>query len=187
MFYQQELTQEQSESLISILKSRFETNQNRHPNLSWDVIEDRLKNHPKKLWSLNEMERTGGEPDVMGLEKTTDAFAFYDFSKESPIGRRSLCYDREGLESRKDHPPKNSAIAMAEEMGIDLLTEEDYRALQKLSAVDSKTSSWLKTPSEIRKLDGAVFGDFRFGRVFVYHNGPQSYYAGRGFRGVLKI
>lgn len=187
MDYQQELTQEQSESLISILKSRFETNQNRHPNLSWDTIEERLKNHPKKLWSLNEMERTGGEPDVMGHEKTTDAFVFCDFSKESPSGRRSLCYDREGLESRKDHAPKNSAIDMAEQMGIALLTEEDYRYLQNFGACDSKTSSWLKTPSEIRKLDGAVFGDFRFGRVFVYHNGPQSYYAGRGFRGVLKI
>ncbi|HUH29744.1 DUF4256 domain-containing protein [Gelidibacter sp.] len=187
MDYQQELSQEQSEALISILKSRFETNQNRHPNLRWAAIEKRLKNSPKKLWSLNEMERIGGEPDVMEQNSTMGEFVFCDFSEETPSGRRSLCYDRKGLESRRDHRPKNSAIDMAEEMGIDLLTEEDYRCLQNFGAFDSKTSSWLKTPSDIRQWDGAIFGDFRFGHVFVYHNGPQSYYAGRGFRGVLKI
>ena len=182
-----QLSKGHTESLIKILKSRFETNPFRNPKLDWVPIEFRLRKYPNKLWSLNEMDRTGGEPDVMEQEKTTGAFIFFDCSPESPSGRRSLCYDRQGLESRKDHRPESSAVDRAKEMGIDLLTEADYRSLQKRITVDSKTSSWLKTPPQIRKLGGAIFGDFRFAQVFIYHNGPQSYYAGRGFRGSLKI
>lgn len=181
------LTKDQSDGLIRILKTRFETNRNRHPNLKWTAIEERLRKQPHKLWSLNEMERTGGEPDVMERNDLADKIVFYDFSEESPKGRRSLCYDREALESRKNHPPKASAVDMAHQMGIELLTEDDYHRLQKFGPFDLKTSSWLKTPSDIRKVDGSIFGDYRFGRVFIYHNGAQSYYAGRGFRGLLKI
>lgn len=187
MASQHNLTHEQSETLIGILKTRFEANQNRHQDLKWSKVEARLKQLPAKLWSLYEMERTGGEPDVVGHNVKTGEIVFYDCSEESPKGRRSTCYDREGLESRKEHPPKHTAIDMANEMGVDLLTEDQYRALHKLGTFDSKTSSWLKTPSEIRKLGGAIFADFRYGHVFVYHNGAQSYYAARGFRASLKI
>lgn len=179
------LTTEESEKLINILKTRFKKNIDRHKKLEWSDIEKRLKEKPEKLWSLNEMERTGGEPDVVGFD--TDAYIFYDCSAESPKGRRSVCYDREGLESRKKFKPKNNAVDMATAMGIELLTEEEYRALQQLGTFDSKTSSWIKTPSNIRKLGGALFGDYRFETVFIYHNGAQSYYAGRGFRGSIKI
>lgn len=187
MANQHALTQQQSEDLISVLKSRFEGNPNRHPHLDWLDVESRLKKHPGKLWSLQEMERTGGEPDVVGKDKKSDAFLFMDCSDESPKGRRSLCYDGEGLESRKEHPPKNSAMDMADAMGVNLLTEDDYRDLQELGTFDSKTSSWLKTPSDIRKKGGAIFADFRYGHVFIYHNGAQSYYAGRGFRASLHL
>lgn len=155
--------------------------------MKWSAVEERLKRYPCKLWTLNEMERTGGEPDVVDHDIETGEYIFYDCSEESPKARRSLCYDREGLDSRKDHRPKSSAIDMANEMGVALLTEEDYRALQKLGTFDSKTSSWLKTPADIRKLGGAIFADFRFGRVFVYHNGAPSYYGGRGFRASLTV
>ena len=181
------LTSAESESLIGTLKTRFEANKNRHINLKWSAIEKRLMLHPEKLWSLHEMERTGGEPDVVVNGNSTGEVVFYDCSEESPKGRRSLCYDREGLESRKEHPPKHTAIDVANDMGVNLFTEEDYRTLQKLGAFDLKTSNWLKTPSDIRKLGGAIFADFRFGHVFVYHNGAQSYYAGRGFRASLSI
>lgn len=187
MANQHPLTQAASESLIRTLKIRFEANQNRHVNLEWSTVEERLMLYPEKLWSLHEMERTGGEPDVVALENTTGEVVFYDCSEESPKGRRSVCYDREGLESRKEHPPKNTAIDMANNMGVNILTEADYRILQNLGPFDLKTSSWLKTPSDIRELGGAIFADFRFGHVFVYHNGAQSYYAGRGFRASLKI
>lgn len=182
-----ELTAEQSIALISVLKDRFSQNIKRHPNLEWGKILAKLDANPEKLWSLNEMERTGGEPDVIGYDKTTDEYLFYDCSAESPKDRRSVCYDQEALESRKEHKPKNSALEMASEMGIELLTEENYSALQQHGNFDTKTSSWIKTPSEIRKLGGAIFADFRYGKVFVYHNGAESYYAARGFRGSLKI
>lgn len=187
MAKQQLLTQAQSEILLETLKARFESHQHRHKYLDWSVVEKRLKLHPEKLWSLYEMDRTGGEPDVVDHDKTTGAVVFYDCSEESPKDRRSVCYDREGLESRKDHPPKHTAIDMANEMGVELLNEAEYRILQKLGAFDLKTSSWLKTPSDIRKLGGAIFADFRYGHVFVYQNGAQSYYAVRGFRASLKI
>lgn len=177
----------QREELIRILKARFEKHKSRHNDLEWDKVQARLEANPEKLWTLSEMERTGGEPDVVGYDEKTGEYIFYDCSPESPAGRRSLCYDREALESRKEHKPKNSAVGMAAEMGIELLTEEQYRALQKLGEFDTKTSSWLKTPSEIRKLGGAIFGDRRYGRVFVYHNGAESYYAARGFRGALRV
>src|SRR5688572_18164581 len=178
-----ELPPKQREELLKALKDRFEKNMSRHKGLEWDKVQAKLKATPEKLWSLNEMERTGGEPDVVGHDKKTGEYIFYDCSAESPAGRRSLCYDREGLESRKEHRPENSAIDLAAEMGIELLTEEQYRELQKLGKFDAKTSSWLKTPPDIRKLGGAIFADFRFGTVFVYHNGAQSYYGGRAFRG----
>ncbi|SHF82194.1 Protein of unknown function [Flavobacterium fluvii] len=182
------LTAEQSLALLSVLKERFEKNVNRHKGLEWAKIQSKLETtNPEKLWSLNEMERTGGEPDVVGYDKTTNEYFFYDCSAESPKDRRSFCYDREALESRKEHKPKNSAVAMASEMGIELLTEEQYRELQQLGNFDTKTSSWIKTPAEIRKLGGAIFSDFRYGNVFVYHNGAESYYAARGFRGLLKV
>lgn len=181
------LTQSQHEELIKILKVRFEKNMSRHKGIEWNKVENRLEANPEKLWSLNEMEITGGEPDVVDFDKTTNEYIFYDCSAESPKGRRSVCYDREGLESRKEHKPKNNAIDMAAAMNIELLNEEQYKALQKLGNFDVKTSSWLKTPSDIRKLGGAIFADFRYGNVFVYHNGAQSYYAARGFRGVLKV
>lgn len=182
-----ELSREQREELLSALQVRFMKNTSRHKGLDWSKVQAKLHASTEKLWSLGEMEKTGGEPDVVGKDKKTDEYIFYDCSSESPKGRRSICYDREGLESRKEHKPKNNAIDMAAAMGIELLTEEQYRALQQLGNFDTKTSSWLKTPSEIRKLGGAIFADFRFGNVFVYHNGAQSYYAGRGFRGILRV
>jgi hypothetical protein len=182
-----ELSPEQHEELLSALKVRFEKNMNRHKGLEWAKVQAKLEANPEKLWSLNEMERTGGEPDVVGHDKTTGETIFYDCSTESPKGRRSLCYDREALESRKEHKPENNAMDMAAAMGIELLIEEQYRELQKLGNFDAKTSSWLKTPSEIRKLGGAIFADFRYDHVFVYHNGAESYYAARGFRGSLRV
>src|SRR5438132_10340822 len=182
-----DLSPEQREELLGALKARFEKNMNRHKGLEWAKVQAKLKAHPEKLWSLNEMERTGGEPDVVGFDKKTGEYIFYDCSAESPKGRRSVCYDGEALESRKEHKPKNNAIDMASAMGIDLLTEEQYRELQKLGNFDTKTSSWVKTPADIRKLGGAIFGDRRFGHVFVYHNGAESYYAGKPFRGSLRV
>ncbi len=184
-----ELSLLESESFLSILQLRFEQNMNRHKGIEWKSIQTKLNlpANKAKLWSLNEMEKTGGEPDVVGFDKTTGEYNFNDCSTESPNGRRSICYDREGLDSRKEFKPKNNAIDMASDMGIELLTEEAYRALQKLGNFDSKTSSWLQTPPAIRKLGGAIFADFRFGHIFVYHNGAQSYYGGRGFRGSLKV
>ncbi len=182
-----ESSPQQEEELFRTLKARFEENRNRHKGLEWDEVRERLEKKREKLWSLSEMERTGGEPDVVGYDKETGEYVFYDCSPESPTGRRSLCFDREGLESRKEHKPQNNAIDLAASMGIELLTEEQYRELQALGEFDTKTSSWLKTPSGIRKLGGAIFGDFRYGNVFVYHNGAQSYYAARGFRGVLRV
>lgn len=173
--------------LISNLQSRFEKNKKRHDNIEWAKVQAKLEAQPEKLWSLNEMEKTGGEPDVIGFDTDTNQYIFCDCSLESPKGRRSLCYDREALESRKEYKPVNSAIDVAKEMGIELLTEEQYHELQKHGNFDTKTSSWLATPIEVRKLGGAIFGDWRFGRVFVYHNGAESYYAARGFRGILKI
>ena len=199
-----ELSPEQREELLRALKARFEKNMNRHKGLEWTKVQAKLEANNEKLWSLNEMERTDGEPDVAGYDKKTGEYIFYDCSAESPKGRRSVCYDHEALESRKEHKPKNSAIDMAADMGIEILNEEQYRVLQKLGksasparsessetrragGFDMKTSSWLKTPSEIRKLGGAIFGDWRYGNVFVYHNGAESYYAARGFRGLLRV
>jgi hypothetical protein len=182
-----ELSPEQHEELLSALKARFEKNMNRHQGLEWAKVQALLEANTEKLWSLIEMERTGGEPDVVGHDKTTGEYIFFDCSAESPKGRRSLCYDREALESRKKHKPENNAIDMAAAMGIELLTEEQYRKLQKLGNFDTKTSSWVKTPADIRKLGGAIFADFRYGNVFVYHNGAESYYAARGFRGSLRV
>ena len=181
------LSSKQIEDLFKILKTRFEKNMNRHNTIEWNKVEAKLKKNTDKIWSLNEMERTGGEPDVVGYDKKTGEYIFYDCSTESPNGRRSLCYDREALEARKENKPKDSALNMATAMGIDLLTEEQYRELQKLGEFDLKTSSWVKTPSEIRKLGGAIFCDRRYDNVFTYHNGAESYYASRGFRGVLKV
>ena len=182
-----ELPPAQREELLRALKARFEKNMNRHKGLEWAKVQARLEANTEKLWSLNEMERTGGEPDVVGQDKKTGEYIFFDCSAESPKGRRSVCYDREALESRKEHKPKNSAMDMAAAMGIELLTEEQYRELQKLGDFDTKTSSWVKTPADIRKLGGALFCDRRYGRVFVYHNGAESYYAARGFRGSLRV
>lgn len=181
------LSQERREELLRALKARFEKNMNRHQGLAWAKVQAKLEANTEKLWSLNEMERTGGEPDVVGHDTTAGETIFYDCSTESPQGRRSCCYDRKGLESRKEHQPENNAIDMAAAMGIELLTEEQYRELQKLGSFDTKTSSWVKTPSEIRNLGGALFADFRYGNVFVYHNGAQSYYGARGFRGTLRV
>jgi hypothetical protein len=181
------LSADQTETLLSLLKTRFNKNMNRHPGIEWNTIQSRLEAHPEKLWSLNEMERTGGEPDVVDYDTVTDEFVFYDCSAESPKGRRSLCYDREALESRKEYKPENNAIDMASTMGIELLDEAQYRKLQQYGNFDTKTSSWLKTPDAIRKLGGAIFADYRYGNVFVYHNGAESYYAVRGFRGSLKV
>jgi hypothetical protein len=177
----------QREELLSALKTRFEKNMNRHKDLEWAKVQAKLEANTEKLWSLSEMERTGGEPDVVGHDKKTGEYIFYDCSAESPKGRRSVCYDREGLESRKEHKPENNAIDMAAAMGIDLLAEEQYRELQKLGDFDTKTSSWVKTPSDIRKLGGAIFCDRRYDKVFLYHNGAESYYAARGFRGSLRV
>ena len=182
-----ELSSGQREELISALKARFEKNMNRHKGLEWAKVQAKLEANPKKLWSLNEMERTGGEPDVVGHDKRTGEYIFYDCSAESPKGRRSVCYDREALESRKEHKPENNAIDMAAAMGIEILTEGQYRELQKLGKFDTKTSSWIETPSDIRKLGGAIFADYRYGNVFVYHNGAESYYGARAFRGSLRV
>ncbi|EMN02579.1 DUF4256 domain-containing protein [Leptospira noguchii] len=182
-----ELVSEQREELLIILKDRFTKNMNRHQDLEWTKIKTKLETNSEKLWSLNEMERTGGEPDVVAYDQKTDEYIFYDCSAESPKGRRSVCYDQEALESRKEHKPKDNALDMATSMGIEILTEEQYRELQKLGKFDTKTSSWIKTPSDIRKLGGAIFADFRYGHVFVYHNGAESYYAVRGFRGSLRV
>lgn len=181
------LSLEQKEDLIQILKTRFQKNANRHPGLEWDKVLVRLEAQPEKLWSLNEMEQTGGEPDVIGQDKNTGEFIFADCSAESPKGRRSYCYDRAAWESRKEYKPENNVIDVAAEMGIELLTEEQYRQLQQLGKFDLKTSSWVKTPEEIRKLGGALFCDRRYNQVFLYHNGAESYYAARGFRGLLKV
>jgi Protein of unknown function (DUF4256) len=182
-----ELSSKQYEELLSTLKARFEKNMNRHKGLEWAKVQAKLEANKEKLWSLNEMERTGGEPDAVGHDKKTGEYIFYDCSAESPQGRRSVCYDRKALESRKEHKPANNAIDMAAAMGIELLTEEQYRELQKLGNFDTKTSSWVKTPVEIRKLGGALFCDRRYGNVFVYHNGAESYYAARAFRGSLRV
>jgi len=182
-----ELSAEQREELLTALKARFEKNMNRHKGLEWAQVQAKLEGKAEKLWSLNEMERTGGEPDVVGLDKKTGEYVFYDCSAESPKGRRSVCYDREALESRKEHKPENNVIDMAAAMGIQLLTEEQYRELQKLGNFDTKTSSWVKTPSEIRKLGGALFCDRRYDTVFVFHNGAECYYAARAFRGSLRV
>lgn len=183
----QELSPEQCEELLKTLKARFEKHVKRHAGLAWANVQAKLEANPGKLWSLQEMERTGGEPDVVGHDKKTGDFLFYDCGAESPAGRRSLCYDREALEARKEHKPKNSALGMAAAMGIELLTEELYRELQKLGQFDTKTSSWVQTPSEIRKRGGALFCDRRYDTVFLYHNGAESYYAARGFRGWLRV
>lgn len=178
---------QQHEKILKILKTRFENNVNRHKNLQWIKVEAKLHTNPEKLWSLNEMEKTGGEPDVVIYNDSTDEYFFYDCSQESPTGRRSLCYDRQGLESRKEHKPKDNVIDSVTAMGVELLTEKQYRELQELGNFDTKTSSWVKTPANIRKLGGALFCDRRYGNVFVYHNGAQSYYASRGFRCLLKV
>lgn len=184
---EKKLSAEQIKELLSILKVRFEKNSGRHKNIDWSDVQKKLEKKTDKLRSLSEMERTGGEPDVVAYDKKTDEFIFFDCSAESPKERRSLCYDREALNSRKEHKPKNSAADMAEEMGIELLTEEEYRELQKLGEFDLKTSSWVRTPDRIRKLGGAVFCDRRYDTVFLYHNGAESYYAARGFRGSLRV
>ncbi|MGJ7912448.1 DUF4256 domain-containing protein [Neobacillus sp. LXY-1] len=181
------LSSEQHEEILNTLKARFEKNMNRHKGLEWDKVQAKLEANTEKLWSLYEMERTGGEPDVIGLDKQTDEYIFCDCTAESPKGRRSVCYDREALESRKQHKPQNSAMDMAVDMGIEILTEEQYRELQNLGSFDTKTSSWVKTPATIRNLGGAIFCDRRYDTVFVYHNGAESYYAARGFRGSLRI
>ncbi|MDV3755671.1 DUF4256 domain-containing protein [Elizabethkingia anophelis] len=181
------LSREQQEILLKNLKARFEKNISRHKDVDWNKVQEKLEANPAKLWSLNEMERTEGEPDVVGYDAKTDEYIFYDCSAESPKGRRSLCYDREAWEARKQYKPENTAIDIAQEMGVELLTEEEYRSLQKLGKFDLKTSSWIKTPADIRELGGAVFCDRRYNTVFLYHNGADSYYAARGFRGVLKV
>ena len=182
-----DMNAKQREELLSALKARFEKNMNRHKGLEWAKVQAKLEANSEKLWVLDEMESTGGEPDVVGFDKKTGEYIFYDCSAESPKGRRSVCYDREALEARKEHTPKNSALDMAAAIGIEVLTEEQYRELQKLGDFDTKTSNWVKTPSDIRKLGGAIFCDRRYEHVFVYHNGADSYYAARGFRGSLRV
>ena len=182
-----ELVPEKRQELLKILKARFDKNMNRHKGLEWAKVHAKLKDNTEKLWSLNQMERTGGEPDVVYHDKKRDEYIFYDCSEESPKGRRSVCYDREGQESRKEFKPKDNAIDMADIIGIEILSEEQYRKLQELGNFDTKTSSWIKTPSDIRKLGGALFADHRYGNVFVYHNGAPSYYSGRAFRGSLRV
>lgn len=182
-----QLTNKEQEELLKILKARFQKNMNRHKDLEWDKVAAKLEGNKEKLWSLQEMENTGGEPDVVGYDKKTGEYIFYDCAAESPKGRRSLCYDREALDARKEAKPGNSAMDVAAAMGIELLTEEEYRELQQLGAFDLKTSSWLKTPDAIRNVGGAIFGDRRYDHVFTYHNGAQSYYAARGFRGSLRV
>ncbi len=181
------LSKKQSDELLKTLKARFERNMNRHKDLEWPKVQTKLEANAGRLWSLSEMERTGGEPDVVGLDKKAGEYLFYDCSEESPKGRRSLCYDREALDSRKENKPKGNAIEMAAAMGVELLTEEQYRMLQQLGKFDAKTSSWVKTPSAVRKLGGALFCDRRFDTVFLYHNGAESYYAARAFRGWLRV
>jgi hypothetical protein len=181
------LSPDHREALLSVLKTRFANNMHRHPGLAWADVQAKLDAHPEKLWSLYEMERTGGEPDVVGYDRKTDQYMFYDCAAESPTGRRSLCYDRAALEARKAHKPENSALDLAAAMGIELLTEEQYRALQQLGHFDTKTSSWLQTPAAIRKRGGAIFADRRYDHVFVYHNGADAYYGSRGFRGSLRV
>ena len=182
-----ELSPAQREELLRTLKTRFEKNMDRHKGLDWAKVQSRLDANPERVWSLNEMERTGGEPDVVGHNKKTGEYMFYDCAAESPKGRRSVCYDREALEARKEHKPKDSAVDMAVAIGVELLTEEQYRELQELGEFDTKTSSWVKTPVDIRKLGGALFCDRRYGHVFVYHNGAESYYAARAFRGMCRV
>ena len=182
-----ELSAAQRAELLKVLQTRFEKNKKRHPDFEWAEVQARLEAYPQKLWSLHEMESTGGEPDVVGHDTKTGEYVFFDCAPETPKGRTSVCYDRAGLESRKEHKPRTSAMEMGQAMGIELLTEEQYRELQKLGEFDLKTSSWLQTPAEMRELGGALFGDRRFGRVFFYHNGAQSYYGVRGFRGSLRI
>lgn len=181
------LSAEEREGLLAVLKTRFEKHASRHKGLKWVDVQARLENRPDKLWTLQEMEDTGGEPDVIAHDKKTGEYVFCDCSAESPKGRRSVCYDRQALDSRKEHKPAHSALGMAAEMGIELLTETDYGQLQQLGEFDTKTSSWIATPADVRKLGGALFGDRRYGRVFTYHNGAESYYAARGFRGLLKV
>jgi hypothetical protein len=181
------LSPEQREALISTLRTRFEKNLNRHKGIEWAKLHEKLEASPDKLWSLHEMERTGGEPDVVGQDKKTGEYLFFDCSPESPKGRVAVCFDREGLESRKEHKPADTAMDMAAAMGVEIMTEEQYRDLQQLGNFDLKTSSWVATPADVRKLGGALFGDRRFGRVFIYHNGAQSYYSARGFRGTLRV
>jgi Protein of unknown function (DUF4256) len=181
------LSPDHREALLETLKTRFEKHMNRHAGLEWGKVRAKLEAQPEKLWSLSEMERTGGEPDVVGQDQKTDEYIFYDCAAESPKERRSLCYDRAALEARKENKPRDSATTMAQDMGIELLTEEEYQALQHLGQFDTKTSSWLRTSTEVRKLGGAIFGDYRYGRVFVYHNGADSYYGARGFRGSLRV
>lgn len=187
MSSKKKLSPKEQEELLSALKARFEKNMKRHKSLEWTDVQARLEEKSDKLWSLREMEASGGEPDVVGFDKKTGEYVFYDCSAESPKERRGICYDRAALDSRKEHKPKNDALTMAREMGIEILTEEEYRNLQKLGEFDTKTSSWVKTPSDIRELGGAVFCDRRYDTVFLYHNGAESYYAGRAFRGSLKV
>lgn len=182
-----ELSLEQSKTLVEVLRLRFEQNMQRHIGLEWVAVHEKLELNPEKLWSLNEMEKTGGEPDVIGYDNNTDEYIFCDCSKETPVGRRGVCYDGEALNSRKENKPLNNAVDLATEIGIEILSEEQYRELQTLGNFDTKTSSWLKTPDSVRELGGALFGDYRYGRVFVYHNGAQSYYSVRAFRGLLRI
>jgi hypothetical protein len=181
------LAPERHEELFAVLKGRFERNMDRHQDINWDMVHAKLEANPNRLWSLGEMERTGGEPDVVGHDRQADVYIFYDCSAESPKGRRSVCYDRAALEARKKHKPRDSALDMATAMGIEILTEEEYRQLQTLGKFDTKTSSWVKTPAEIRALGGAIFCDRRYDTVFTYHNGAESYYAARGFRGSLRV
>ncbi|MDJ1495555.1 DUF4256 domain-containing protein [Cytophagaceae bacterium DM2B3-1] len=184
---QKELLAEEAEQLLKTLKTRFEKNMDRHKGLEWVKVQEKLEANPDKLWSLDKMELTGGEPDVVGYDKNTGEYIFYDCSPETPKGRRSICYDRAALESRKEHKPADSAMDVAESMGIEMLTEEEYRELHRLGKFDAKTSSWVKTPDDIRELGGALYCDYRYGKVFVYHNGAESYYAARGFRGSLRV
>ena len=185
--YKRTLSKDQVDDLLNVLKTRSEKNMNRHKEIGWDKVNEKLRANPGKLWSLDEMEMTGGEPDVVGFDKKTGEYIFYDCSAESPKDRRSLCYDRKALDSRKENKPKNSALDLAADMGIEILTEEQYRELQQLGKFDLKTSSWIKTPDNIRKLGGALFCDRRYDHVFTYHNGAESYYAARGFRGALRV